>query len=113
MPQSFNRQVYDMIRRIPKGRVMSYGQIAALAGKERASRAVGYAAASPYAPKLPYHRVVYKNGACSPAFTGGAAGQRKLLRAEGVAFTKDGRVKMRQYQWRAEKLDREMFLKYG
>ena len=116
MKDSFNQRVYDIIRRIPKGRVMSYGQIAALAGNSRASRAVGrasravgYAAASPYAPKLPFHRVVYKDGSCSPAF----AAQRRLLRAEGVQFTKDGRVIMRRFAWHHEILEKEAFLKYG
>lgn len=107
--KSFNQRVYDIIRRIPKGRVMSYGQIAALAGNSCASRAVGYAAASPYAPKLPFHRVVYKDGSCSPAF----AAQRHLLRAEGVQFTKDGRVIMRRFAWHHEILEKEAFLKYG
>lgn len=110
MPEkNFNERVYAIIRRIPYGRVMSYGQIAALAGNYRASRAVGYAAASPYAPKLPFHRVVYKDGSCSPVF----AQQRQLLRAEGVRFTKDGRVRMRTFQWHTDELDKEAFLRYG
>lgn len=111
--KSFNQRVYDIVRRIPKGRVMSYGQIAALAGNARAARAVGYAAASPYAPKLPFHRVVYKDGSCSPAFGGGSKGQRRLLAAEGVEFTKDGRVLMRRFAWQNETLEKEAFLKYG
>lgn len=107
--KNFNRRVYDIIRRIPEGKVMSYGQIAALAGNARASRAVGYAAASPYAPKLPFHRVVYKDGSCSPVFPR----QRSLLAAEGVKFTKDGRVIMRRFAWREDSLEKEAFLKYG
>lgn len=106
---NFNQRVYDIIRRIPYGKVMSYGQIAALTGNYRASRAVGYAAASPYAPKLPFHRVVYKDGSCSPVF----AAQQRLLRAEGVHFTKDGRVKMRQFQWSADTLAYEAFVRDG
>ena len=109
MKGHFNKRVYDIIRRIPAGRVMSYAQIAALAGNGRAARAVGYAAASPYAPKLPFHRVVYKDGSCSPAFPR----QRRLLAAEGVKFTKDGRVIMRRFIWRDESLEKESFLKYG
>ena len=88
--------IYDVVRQIPKGRVASYGQIAALAGNRRWARVVGYALhACPDFPAIPCHRVVTKGGGVSPAF---ASVQMEMLRAEGVEF-KDGHVVMEAYQW--------------
>lgn len=111
---TFNDRVYDVIRLIPRGKVLSYGRVARLAGNPRASRAVGYAAASPYAPRLPYHRVVYKDGSLSPAFlVKGKNRQHALLKEEGVLFTKDQRVKMNKHEWRADGVSLKLFNKYG
>ena len=109
----FNQKVYNVVRRIPRGRVLSYGSVARLVGNPRASRAVGYAAVSAPA-ELPYHRVVYKDGSLSPAFMEkGKNRQYALLKAEGVAFTRDGRVKMDKYEWNARGVAAELFKKYG
>ena len=61
--------IYEKVRAIPRGRVATYGQIAALAGKPRWSRVVGYALhVNPEPGKIPCHRVVDRNGRLSPAF---------------------------------------------
>ena len=94
---NFFKRVYDVVARIPPGRVISYGQIAALLGDPRAARTVGWAlSACPEA--LPWQRVVKADG----SITGGqwAELRRTLLVDEGVEFLSDGRVDMSTYGWR-------------
>lgn len=94
--------IYDVVRSIPKGKVMSYGQVAALAGNPRWSRVVGYALhVNPDPAHIPCHRVVTKAGGLSGAFAfGGQNIQRELLTAEGITFTEDGTVDMKKHQAR-------------
>lgn len=94
----FCKKIYDAVSRIPKGRVASYGQIAAAAGSPRAARAVGNALHSnPFFGEVPCHRVVHKNGALAPAFAfGGIKAQENMLAAEGVEVA-DGIVDMSVY----------------
>nr|WP_092073916.1 MGMT family protein [Dendrosporobacter quercicolus]NSL47846.1 MGMT family protein [Dendrosporobacter quercicolus DSM 1736]SDM70085.1 methylated-DNA-protein-cysteine methyltransferase related protein [Dendrosporobacter quercicolus] len=103
---NFNDTVYAIVRQIPAGKVASYGQVAALAGSRRASRAVGYALhRNPYQYKVPCHRVVFKDGSLTAGFgLGGKALQRQLLEAEGVEFTDDGRVDMGRYRWQTAEI---------
>ncbi len=90
------------MRRIPRGRVATYGQIAHLAGLGRQARLVGYAmSALPRGSRIPWHRVINAQGAISarrgdPA---GAFDQRLLLEAEGVKFDSRGRVSLERYRW--------------
>ena len=87
----FHRRVYEAARTIPRGMVMSYGEVARLAGNPRAARAVGAAMAkNPYAPFVPCHRVVGADG--SLVGFGGLGGldfKQSLLSAEGVKFRND------------------------
>ena len=100
MKNSFE-QIYEVVRKIPMGRVATYGQIAALAGNPRWSRVVGYALhVNPEPGAIPCHRVVTRLGETSSAFAfGGEDMQRALLSEEGVGFLPDGRVDMQKYQW--------------
>lgn len=93
-------KIYDVVRRIPKGYVASYGQVAELAGNRHWARVVGYALhANPDPDGIPCYRVVTKDGCVSKAFAfGGENEQRRLLEAEGVGFI-DGHVDMERYQW--------------
>ncbi len=97
-------KIYDVVKKIPKGRVASYGTVAAMAGNPRWSRVVGYALhVNPEPGKIPCHRVVTKNGEISKAFAfGGENMQRLLLTEEGVGFLPDGRVDIRKYGWFGE-----------
>lgn len=101
MENSFDK-IYAVVRRIPFGRVCSYGQIARLLGNPRLSRAVGYALHSA-PPGLPCHRVVNRFGGLSDAFSpAGRETQRLLLEMEGVEFTAEGRVDMERFFWSGE-----------
>ena len=80
----FAQKVYALVAQIPKGRVMTYGQIAAMCGNARAARIVGgIAHFGP--PDLPWQRVVNKQGGLAAGYFGGRAGQKCDLEAEGVA----------------------------
>ena len=92
--------IYDVVRRIPYGRVATYGQIAMLAGNPRWSRVVGYALhVNPDPDNIPCYRVVNRLGEPSSAFAfGGINEQIALLQNEGIEFT-DGRVDLEKYLW--------------
>jgi len=88
MKNSFKLQVYELVKKIPKGKVMTYGQIAVLAGKPKAARAVGNALhKNPDPKKIPCQRVVNQQGRVAFHFAqGGEEKQRELLLKEGVKF---------------------------
>ena len=96
---AFSERIYEVVKLIPCGRVMSYGQVARLAGNPRGARAVGFALhRNPYPGVVPCHRVVFRDGSLAPGFAfGGPDEQRRLLEAEGVGFTEDGRVDMEKF----------------
>lgn len=96
-------KVYEAVRRIPRGSVASYGQIAEAVGNKRLSRVVGYALhVNPQPGVVPCHRVVKRDGEVSSAFAfGGANRQVELLRAEDVEFVDDSHVDMARYCVRA------------
>ncbi|MDO4564142.1 MAG: MGMT family protein [Clostridia bacterium] len=94
--------IYSVVKRIPRGRVATYGQIAGLAGNPRWSRVVGYALhVNPDPATIPCHRVVNRRGEPSKAFVfGGENRQIELLEREGVVIC-DGHVDLEKYLWRA------------
>jgi len=94
-------RIYSVVRRIPTGRVATYGQVAGLAGH---ARQVGYAvSALPDESNVPWHRVINARGAISArGEPGGDLAQRSLLEAEGVQFNADGRISLDRYRWRPQ-----------
>ncbi|MFT3952486.1 MAG: MGMT family protein [Oscillospiraceae bacterium] len=94
-------RIYAVVRRIPRGKVATYGQIAALAGNPHWSQVVGFALhVNPEPGVIPCHRVVNRFGAVSSAFAfGGENEQVRLLESEGVAFTQDGHVALERFLW--------------
>lgn len=80
----FKRRVYALVAQIPKGRVMTYGQLAALAGNAKAARIVG-GVAHFGDPDLPWQRVVNKKGGLAAGYPGGRRAHKQHLEAEGVA----------------------------
>jgi methylated-DNA-protein-cysteine methyltransferase related protein len=92
--------IYALVRRIPRGRVATYGQIARLARWGRRARHVGWAMhACPEG--VPWHRVINSKGEISPRATGDSHElQRLLLEAEGIDFDLRGRVDLKRFGWR-------------
>lgn len=93
----FRGQVELLVRQIPRGRVMTYGQIAALCGNARAARIVG-GIAHFGDPDLPWQRVVNRQGGLAVGYPGGRAGHRQVLEAEGFSVI-DERVDVSQLIW--------------
>ena len=100
MAEVFSR-IYETVRRIPRGKVATYGQIAILCGNSRWARVVGYALhVNPEPGTIPCHRVVNRDGALSTAFAfGGVNVQRTMLEDEGVFVADDDRVDLAVYGW--------------
>ncbi len=98
---SFFQRVYDVVRRIPYGRVASYGQVAMILEHPQAARTVGWAMhALPADSDVPWHRVINSQGRVSTScLTHPPDLQRRLLEEEGVVFGADGRVDMRRFGW--------------
>ena len=95
-------KIYRTVRRIPRGRVTTYGAIARIAGYPGYARQVGYAlAALPQGTTVPWQRVVNASGRISLSDrSGGATTQRMRLVAEGVDVDAAGRVSLRRHGWR-------------
>lgn len=91
MKQSFRETVYTILRKVPVGKVVTYGQLAALAGSPGAARAVGMCMKqNPDAPRTPCHRVVASNGKLTGYSAGdGVPTKKKMLLKEGVRFNGD------------------------
>lgn len=99
--KTFNEQVYDIVAKIPAGRVATFGQIARMIGRPRMARFVGYASNNKNSWHLPWHRVVFKDGSlCGPGFF---EQQYKALKSEGVKFDRDKKVKMDEFQWEPDR----------
>lgn len=92
-------KIYEVVRRIPKGRVATYGQIALAAGNPRWARVVGYALhVNPDPESIPCYRVVNREGRVSSAFAfGGENIQVELLKNDGVTFIDDTHVDMEKF----------------
>lgn len=95
---SFRERVEDIVRQIPRGRVMTYGQLAALAGSAYAARIVG-GIAHFGDPDLPWQRVVNKKGGLASGYPGGRAGHKEALEAEGIDVSDDNHVNVQELVW--------------
>jgi len=95
-------RILAVVRRIPRGRVATYGQVARLAGLPRHARHVGYALhGQPPGSPLPWYRVINARGAISlRGMDGAGETQRLRLETEGVAFGAGGRIPLERFQWR-------------
>ena len=96
---NYREQVYKIVRRIPRGRVMTYGQIAEILGEGYTARTVGFAMHGAD-DTTPWHRVINARGACS---TGRIVlpedKQQRMLEAEGVEFDERSRCNLQRYLW--------------
>jgi methylated-DNA-protein-cysteine methyltransferase-like protein len=98
------QKIYDTVKRIPAGKVATYGQIARLAGLPKQARMVGYALYNlPEDQVIPWHRVINARGEISqlpdPEWM---TKQRYLLESEGIVFDSNERISLAQFQWSPE-----------
>ncbi len=99
-PASRWERIYAVVRRIPRGRVATYGQVAKIAGLAGHARQVGYALhALPAGSAVPWHRVINSAGRISLPPGAGGLDQRLRLLAEGIPVTETGRVPIARLRW--------------
>jgi methylated-DNA-protein-cysteine methyltransferase-like protein len=95
----YRERVYEIVRKIPRGRVMTYGQLAEILGEGYTPRTVGFVMHGSN-DKTPWHRVINAQGGCS---TGRIAlphdKQQRMLETEGVRFNERGRCELKRYLW--------------
>jgi methylated-DNA-protein-cysteine methyltransferase-like protein len=100
-PSSSYDRIYAVVRRIPRGRVSTYGEVARAARLGAAARQVGYALhALPEESDVPWQRVVNARGEISARASGFEVPQRRLLEHEGVRFDARGRIDLARFGWR-------------
>ncbi|HEX8183069.1 MAG TPA: MGMT family protein [Candidatus Saccharimonadales bacterium] len=104
VPGGFRERVEALVRQIPRGRVMTYGQLAALAGSPIAARIVG-GIAHFGDPELPWQRVVNKQGGLASGYPGGRAGHAAALIDEGIELSDDYYVDVAKLLWWPERED--------
>ncbi len=104
MQKTFFEKVYEILKQIPEGKVVTYGQIAYAIGAPRCARQVGYALhVNPQPFVIPCHRVVNRFGRLAPAFAfGGEDVQAELLRKEGVAVDENYTVDLNKYLYQGK-----------
>jgi len=106
--QQYRERVYRIVRRIPRGRVMTYGQIAYILGQGYTPRTVGFVMHGADESRTPWHRVINSQGRCS---TGRvvlpADRQQRMLEAEGVEFTAGGSCNLETFIWHPASAKRE------
>lgn len=95
---SFFSRVYALVRKIPRGKVATYGQIARAIGAPGAARTVGWAMHD-CPDNVPWHRVVNARGEISLRPTAGYHEQRARLKTEGVRFNRAGKIDLKKYGW--------------
>ena len=94
-------RIYQSVRRIPRGRVATYGQIAELSGLHGQARQVGYALHRLRDASVPWHRVINAHGRISlPVHPGEGDLQRDLLEREGVRFELSGYIDLERFRWK-------------
>ena len=105
----FYEAVYKLVRAIPRGRVMTYGQIATVIGMPRAARAVGFAMRNSGNKRVPWHRVInHRGGISAKGEVERPTIQRVLLEKEGVKFNASECCDLRVYRW--EPLEPELYV---
>lgn len=87
MEKCFREKVFAVVSKIPRGKVMTYGEVARKVGSPRAYRAVGSILATNYNPKIPCHRVIRSDGGLGNYNRGGPAKKKAILKKEGYSVT--------------------------
>ncbi|MCB1024220.1 MAG: MGMT family protein [Acidobacteria bacterium] len=98
--KTYRERVYEIVRTIPRGKVMTYGQIAEILGEGYTARTVGYAMNSSNTDNVPWQRVINAKGGCSTAkITMAVDLQKNLLEDEGIEFNEKGFCDLNIYRW--------------
>lgn len=98
--QSYREKVYKIVREIPAGRVMTYGQMADILGEGYTARTIGYTLHAADTEKIPWQRVINSQGACSTGkMTMPVNLQQKMLEDEGIIFDEKGRCDLEKCRW--------------
>ena len=105
---SYRKKVYDIVREIPAGRVMTYGQLADILGEGYTARTIGYVMHAADTENVPWQRVINSQGSCSTGkMTMPINLQQKMLEDEGVRFSDKGKCDLNVYRWFPEGLEPE------
>lgn len=100
---AYQERVFEIVRQIPVGKVMTYGQIARILGDDYTARTIGFVMHAANAENVPWHRVINAQGGCSTAkFSVPPDLQQKLLERENVRFNDRARCKLADYLWQPE-----------
>lgn len=100
MPETFEQRIIKLLKKIPKGKVVTYGQIAAMAGNPRGARqVVRILSTCSKKEKLPWHRVINRLGQISLPLHDGYEIQKALLEAEDIKFNLNDKIDLATYQW--------------
>ncbi len=103
----YRERVYELVERIPVGRVMTYGQIAEILGEGYTPRTVGFVMHAANEDKTPWQRVINSQGACSTTrVILPPDKQQRMLEAEGIIFDGRGRCDLKRYRWTPEEVER-------
>jgi methylated-DNA-protein-cysteine methyltransferase-like protein len=102
--RNYRERVYKIVRRIPRGKVMTYGQIAYMLGEGYTPRTVGFVMHGANEQETPWHRVINSQGRCSTArVVLPTDKQQRMLESEGVKFDASGRCDLETYLWQPAK----------
>lgn len=102
----YRERVYAIVREIPKGRVMTYGQLAIILGEGYTARTIGFVMHGADTETVPWQRVINSQGKCSTGkITVPVNLQQELLEAEGIVFSAAGKCDLGRYQWFPEGLE--------
>ncbi len=101
MEENFFERVYSFVKKVPCGKVVTYGDVARAIGAPRCARQVGFALHSnPQPGVIPCHRVVFSTGSVCTGFAfGGKEVQKSLLESEGVEVSNDFLIDLKKYRW--------------
>jgi len=106
--QKYRARVYEIVKAIPVGRIMTYGQIAEILGEGYTPRTIGFVMHAADTENVPWQRVINSQGACSTGrMTVPVNLQQQILEDEGVKFNEKGRCDLNAYRWSPEGFEQE------
>ena len=104
MENNFFERVYEFVKKVPKGKAVTYGDVARAIGAPRCARQVGWALhCNPQQGVIPCHRVVFADGSLTSGFAfGGIDIQKAMLLSEGVEVSDDYKINLKKFRWEGD-----------